>query len=64
MLGALPTAQLIAYLTSLGVRLWLEGERLRFSAPTGALKYDLLEQLTERKQEICRLLRNAQTQTK
>src|ERR671927_831522 len=54
------TAEILAYLTSLNVRLWLDGERLRYSAPAGVLTPDLLAQLSERKQDICAVLRTAQ----
>ena len=55
------TAELVSYASRLDVRLWLDGERLRFSAPAGVLTPELRAQLTERKQEILQtFLRTAQ----
>lgn len=41
------------------VRLWLEGDRLRFSAPPGVLTPQLHEQMKARKEEITAFLRQA-----
>jgi amino acid adenylation domain-containing protein/non-ribosomal peptide synthase protein (TIGR01720 family) len=51
--------ELIRHLSSLGVRLWVEGEALRFSAPKGVLTDDLKEQLRARKEAIRDFLRRA-----
>src|SRR5690349_12612849 len=50
----------MSHLGGLDVRLWLDGERLRYSAPAGVLTPDLLAQVAECKQEICTLLRTEQ----
>jgi aspartate racemase len=49
---------LISYLEALDVRLSAEGERLRISAPRGALTEEQRAQLAERKREILTLLRD------
>ncbi|HYG64691.1 MAG TPA: amino acid adenylation domain-containing protein, partial [Thermoanaerobaculia bacterium] len=54
------TLQLLSHLRDLGVQLWAEDERLRFTAPQGALTGDLRNELAGRKQEILRLLRQGQ----
>lgn len=53
------TAEILSYLRSLDVKLWLDGDRLRYSAPPGALTPDLLKKLTERKKEIIKFLEDA-----
>jgi amino acid adenylation domain-containing protein/FkbM family methyltransferase len=53
------TVELLSYLRRQGVRLWVEGERLRYSAPQGALTPDLLARIAERKAEIIAFLRRA-----
>jgi len=52
-------AELLSQLRRLDVKLWLDGDRLRYSAPKGALSPVLLDELTRSKEEICLLLRNA-----
>ena len=49
--------QLLLSLRSREIHLWVEGDRLRYSAPTGALTPDLRTQLAEHKAEILTLLR-------
>ena len=51
--------ELIRHLSSLGVRLWVEGDALKFSAPKGALTDALKEQLRARKGSIRDFLRRA-----
>ena len=43
-----------------GIRIWLEGERLRFSAPSGALTPELRQELKDRKDEIRAFLLRAE----
>src|SRR5688572_5727442 len=50
------TVELLSNLRHLDVKLWVEGERLRYSAPSKALSADLLAQLAARKSEIINLL--------
>jgi amino acid adenylation domain-containing protein len=49
-------AELLDYLQTLDVELWIEGGRLRYSAPKGALTPALRASLTERKGEILAFL--------
>ena len=51
--------EFLSRLRTLEVKLWSEGDRLRFSAPPGVLTTDLREQLVERKSEILSFLREA-----
>ncbi|MFB2977839.1 thioesterase domain-containing protein [Microseira sp. BLCC-F43] len=48
--------QLIAYLESLNVKLWVEGGRLRYQAPLGVITSERLEQLREHKADIIQFL--------
>jgi amino acid adenylation domain-containing protein len=57
--AALSTVQLMARLRTLGIRLWMEGEALRFSAPKGVLDAALKGELTARKPEILQFLLRA-----
>jgi amino acid adenylation domain-containing protein len=52
---------LIADLSHRGVRLWLDGEQLRFRAPQGTLTSELKAQLAERKDELREFLREVQS---
>ena len=49
--------QLLSCLRSRDIHLWVAGDRLRYSAPTGALTPDLRTQLAEHKAEILTVLR-------
>src|SRR6185295_14794062 len=51
------TVQVLSLLRSRGVKLWVEGEKLRYSAPPGALTAELLAELKERKEELLGFLR-------
>ncbi len=51
--------ELIRLLSSLGVRLWVEGEALKYSAPRGALTEALREQLRARKDALRTFLSRA-----
>src|ERR1041385_4464867 len=55
--------EFLSHIRSLDIKLWLDGERLRYSAPARALTPDLLRQLTERKMEIIAFLRQAEAMT-
>src|SRR5436853_56789 len=48
------TSEFFSYLRSLDVKLWIEADRLRYSAPSGVMTSELLKQLAARKQEIVR----------
>jgi amino acid adenylation domain-containing protein len=53
--------QLLALLRGLEVKLWAEGDRLRFNAPEGALTPELKAELAGRKAEVLDFLRQGQT---
>jgi amino acid adenylation domain-containing protein len=55
--------EFLAHLRSLDVKLWADGERLRYSAPEGTMTSTLLEQLRERKAEILAFLCQAAAAT-
>ncbi|AGC43405.1 non-ribosomal peptide synthetase [Myxococcus stipitatus DSM 14675] len=55
---------LMQHLRGLDIRLWLEGERLRFSAPPGALTPELQAELKERKAEVLAFLQDAAQATR
>ncbi len=57
------TNDFLKVLRALNVKLWVEEERLRYSAPPGALKPDLLAELASRKAEITAFLRQAEAPT-
>ncbi|HJZ50075.1 MAG TPA: condensation domain-containing protein, partial [Roseiflexaceae bacterium] len=50
------TLDLLSRLRHLDVRLWLDGERLRFSAPFGAVSAELRAELGARKHELLAIL--------
>lgn len=54
------TAELLSRLRERDVRLWIEEERLRCSAPAGALDDEMRAALATRKQEILAFLRKAE----
>ncbi len=51
--------ELLAYLRGQGVRLWVEGERLRYSAPSTGLTPELRAQIVERRAELIAFLSKA-----
>lgn len=51
--------ELLASLAKLDIRLWLEGDNLRFSAPEGAFTPAVRDQVVTRKPEIIEFLRQA-----
>ncbi len=53
------TSEFFSYLRSLDVKLWIEGDRLRYSAPSGVMTPELLKQLAEHKPEIITFLNEA-----
>jgi amino acid adenylation domain-containing protein len=53
-------AELISHLHSLDVKLWLDGDRLRYSAPRGVMSQALLKELAENKAAVCEFLNRAQ----
>jgi hypothetical protein len=53
------TIELLASLRELDIKLWVEGDRLRYSAAPGALTPSLRASLTERKAEIVQFLQGA-----
>ncbi|MEM7583893.1 MAG: amino acid adenylation domain-containing protein [Acidobacteriota bacterium] len=58
-LADLTTVQLLAYLQERDVEVWNEDDRLRFSAPKGAMTGELRAELKRRKEELLRFLRTA-----
>jgi amino acid adenylation domain-containing protein/non-ribosomal peptide synthase protein (TIGR01720 family) len=48
--------EFLLHLRGLGVKLWLEGDAVKFSAPKGALTPELKDELKARKEEIRRFL--------
>src|SRR5947209_11984287 len=57
--SVMTTGEFLSNLRQSGVRLWAEGERLRYSAPPGTMTPELLEQLAERKAKLLDFLRAA-----
>lgn len=53
--------ELLTSLNDLGVRLWVEGDGLRYSAPKGALTPDLVARLRAEKADLIAFLRRAQS---
>ncbi|MGL3208290.1 hypothetical protein [Bradyrhizobium sp. BR 1433] len=54
------TATLLSVLRERNVRVWVEGDRLKCSAPAGALDAELRATLADRKQELLAWLRQAE----
>ena len=53
-------AEILAYLPTIGINLWVEGERLKYEA-TSPLKDTMLAQLKTHKIEIINILRHSNT---
>jgi hypothetical protein len=53
--------EFISHLHSLNVKLWVEGDRLRYRAPHGTMTPALAEELRESKAEILRFLDDSNT---
>ncbi len=49
-------SEFLSYLRSLDVKLWIEGDRLRYSAPPGIMTAELQRQLVERRPELMNFL--------
>ncbi|PSM49381.1 non-ribosomal peptide synthetase [Chroococcidiopsis sp. CCALA 051] len=54
--------EFLSYCRSLDVKIWLDGERLRYSAPSGTLTPELLAEMRSRKAEILKCLHTTQIQ--
>jgi hypothetical protein len=50
------TLEFISYIRSLDMKLWVEGDRLRYSMPSGTLTPELLQQLAAHKTELINFL--------
>jgi SAM-dependent methyltransferase len=59
--SAMDTATLLSILRDLNVKLWVEEDRLKCSAPAGALDVELRATLANRKEEVIAFLREAET---
>src|SRR5437773_5272704 len=53
------TTELLKTLEANQIRIWSEGENLRFSAPTGAMTPELRQQIAARKVELIAFLQKA-----
>ena len=53
--------ELLSTLRHLNVKLWVEGDRLRYHAPQGKLTPELRAKLADRKAEVCSFLRRSST---
>jgi amino acid adenylation domain-containing protein len=56
-----PTEEFLLQLKARDVRVWLDGERVRVSAPKNAAIPDLREELAARKEEIASFLKNVES---
>ena len=52
----LKTVEFLAYLRSLDIKIFVDGDRLRCNAPEGTLTSELRAELTERKAELISFL--------
>lgn len=57
--GKMTIGRLLLELEQNGVELWLEGEKLRYRAPQGAVTERLRERVAQHKPELCALLQRA-----
>lgn len=57
------TLEFLSLLRSKKIKLWVEGDKLRYHAPTGELTPELLAEMAERKADILEFLRNASNDT-
>ncbi|NEQ85367.1 MAG: non-ribosomal peptide synthetase, partial [Moorea sp. SIO2I5] len=53
------TVEFVSYLQNLGVKLWIDGEQLRYRSPKGVITPELKQNIVERKADILKLLRKA-----
>src|SRR5205814_1479895 len=58
-LVAVTVIQLLEQLRALDVRVWVDGDRLRYDAPRGAMSAPLRDRLRDHQDELLRLLRAA-----
>ena len=56
--------ELLSHLRDLDIKVWVEGERLRYNAPKGALTSELRDRLINHKAEIISFLQQASAATK
>ncbi|MCP3999465.1 MAG: amino acid adenylation domain-containing protein [Gammaproteobacteria bacterium] len=56
MTASVATLQFLDQLRLRGVKLWVEGTKLRYDAPKGVINDDVLDELRKRKDEILKLL--------
>ncbi|NES72900.1 MAG: non-ribosomal peptide synthetase, partial [Okeania sp. SIO2D1] len=54
------TMEFVSYLQNLGVKLWIDGEQLRYRSPKGVITPELKQSIVERKADILKLLKKAQ----
>ncbi|NET16006.1 MAG: amino acid adenylation domain-containing protein, partial [Okeania sp. SIO1H6] len=54
------TIEFVSYLQNLGVKLWIDGEQLRYRSPKEVVTPELKQSIVERKADILKLLRKAQ----
>src|SRR5437868_2177221 len=59
--SAMDTTTLLSILRDRNAKLWVEGGRLKCSAPAGALDPELRTALTNRKEDVLAFLRQAET---
>ncbi|NEQ63454.1 MAG: non-ribosomal peptide synthetase, partial [Moorea sp. SIO4A1] len=57
------TVEFVSYLQNLGVKLWIDGEQLRYRSPKKVITPELKQSLVERKADILKLLRKAHKNT-
>ncbi|NEO70943.1 condensation domain-containing protein, partial [Moorena sp. SIO3H5] len=55
------TVDFVSYLQNLGVKLWIDKDKLGYRSPKGVMTADLKQDLVERKTEILEFLREVQT---
>jgi amino acid adenylation domain-containing protein len=55
--------EFLSYLNSLDIKLWLEGEKLRYQAPKGVMTPEIKEEIAAKKPEILDFLRAAKIPT-
>ncbi len=54
-----PANEFLSELLKFGINLWVEGDRLRYNSPEGALTPEIRAELTDRKAEIMAVLKQA-----
>ncbi|MBP5973791.1 amino acid adenylation domain-containing protein [Brasilonema sp. CT11] len=57
------TIEFVSYLNSLGIKVWLEGDQLKYVAPKGVMNPDLKNKLLAYKSEILAFLEEAKSAT-